>query len=503
MRTDRVQCATTGGLGAPRRRLGHQPLLGNAHAVSYLGFDGYETSWVGRNRCKDRTVTNWPRGSGEQRMLDVAVTGNVAAGKSTVVQLFAGWGATVIDADRLVREAQAPGSPTLASIAQRFGTGVIKSDGSLDRVALRSLVMGDDAARASLNEIVHPVVQRRRAELAADALAAGDCVLINDIPLLFEVLDPSDFDMVVLVDSPPDTRRARLLRERALSKPEAERLIASQLESDPKRSRSDIVIDNNGTVDELAAVASAAWKKIRARAAAKAAGSGRRLLAVFAHPDDESYGAGGTLARYADAGVEAHLICATSGESTRHRMGRRNANEIRALRREELRRAAEVLGLENYRILDFPDGGLKPDDRAGAAAVSETLKSLKPEVVVTFGPDGVTGHGDHIAVYHWTRNAWSALGKPCRLFYLTYPLDVVAPLRRRISGRPDEEIAARLDVRPWKDKKLAAIQAHASREYPFRLDAPETQHLLDQEWYAAEHTMRPLQYDLYGPNSRA
>src|SRR5256886_16293130 len=89
-------------------------------------------------------------------VLNVALTGNIAAGKSTVVDLFRRWGATIIDADVLVREAQAPGGEVLAAIAGRFGADVLASDGTLDRAALRGKVMGDQAALDALNQIVHP-----------------------------------------------------------------------------------------------------------------------------------------------------------------------------------------------------------------------------------------------------------------------------------------------------------------------------------------------------------
>src|SRR2546427_108916 len=93
-------------------------------------------------------------------VLNVALTGNIAAGKSTVVDLFRRWGATIIDADVLVREAQAPGGEVLAAIAGRFGADVLASDGTLDRAALRGKVMGDQAALDALNQIVHPAVRR-------------------------------------------------------------------------------------------------------------------------------------------------------------------------------------------------------------------------------------------------------------------------------------------------------------------------------------------------------
>src|SRR5258705_870384 len=143
-------------------------------------------------------------------VLNVALTGNIAAGKSTVVELFRKWGATIIDADALAREAQAPGSAVLAAIAGRFGADVLAADGSLDRAALRGKVMGDNEALAALNAIVHPAVQQRRLDLQRVAREHGDAIVINDIPLLFEVLDPAQFDTIVLIDAPVALRRTRL-----------------------------------------------------------------------------------------------------------------------------------------------------------------------------------------------------------------------------------------------------------------------------------------------------
>lgn len=199
-------------------------------------------------------------------MLNVALTGNVAAGKSTVLRWFAEWGADVIDADALVREVEAPGTPTLAAIADRFGPSVVQPDGSLDRGVLRRIILHDAEARADLNAIVHPAVRKRRDALAAAARARGARVLVNDIPLLFETLDPEAFDAVVLVDAPEAVRRRRLIEDRGLPAEEADRLIAAQLPSGPKRQRSDIVIDNAGSLDRLREAARAAWERLRERA---------------------------------------------------------------------------------------------------------------------------------------------------------------------------------------------------------------------------------------------
>jgi dephospho-CoA kinase len=194
-------------------------------------------------------------------MISVALTGNVASGKSTVARLFRDWGATLIDADDIVREVQQPGSPVLDRIGTRF-PGVITDDGSLDRDALRRQMLADPAARAALEAIVHPAVHARRTELLEQARRRGDRIVINDIPLLFEALDPSAFDAIVLVDAPEPVRRARLMSDRGLTPVEADRLIAAQLPSGPKRANSHIVIDNDSTRDALEQRAREAWQRL-------------------------------------------------------------------------------------------------------------------------------------------------------------------------------------------------------------------------------------------------
>ena len=199
-------------------------------------------------------------------MLSIALTGNIGAGKSTVAGLFERWGATIIDADRLVREAQAPGQPVLAQIVGRFGEKVRAADGSLDRAALRAAVLANPDALAELNRIVHPAVHRRRLALLDDARARGDRIVVSDIPLLFEVDDPGTFDAVVLVDAPEPVRRARLLAARALSPEEVDRMMAAQLSPAPKRARSDYIIDNDGDLPALERAGRAVWEALLARA---------------------------------------------------------------------------------------------------------------------------------------------------------------------------------------------------------------------------------------------
>ena len=199
-------------------------------------------------------------------MLNVALTGNISAGKSTVAELFRGWGAVLIDADRLVRDAQAPGSPVLHRIAARFGADLIGPAGELDRAALRRRVMGDPGARAELERLVHPEISRRRAALLAEARARGARVVVSDIPLLFEALDPAAFDAVVLVDAPEPVRRARLLAQRALPEEDADQMLAAQMPSAEKRGRSTYVIDNDADRATLEGRAAEVWQALLARA---------------------------------------------------------------------------------------------------------------------------------------------------------------------------------------------------------------------------------------------
>jgi len=198
-------------------------------------------------------------------VLHVGLTGNVAAGKSTVAGLFRRWGATVIDADEIVRELQAPGGAVLPHLAARFGAEVLRADGSLDRPALRARVLGDPGELAALNALMHPAVAARRRELVAAARRRGDRIVVSDIPLLFEADDPAAFDAVVLVDAPDATRRARLA-ERSLPPGEAERLMAAQQPSAAKRTRSDFVIDNAGDRTALEHAAREVWEALLARA---------------------------------------------------------------------------------------------------------------------------------------------------------------------------------------------------------------------------------------------
>jgi dephospho-CoA kinase len=192
-------------------------------------------------------------------MLRIGLTGGIGSGKSTAAARFAELGALVIDADAIAREVVQPGTPGLAAIVSRFGSSVLRADGSLDRPALARLVFDDPEALAALNAIVHPLVAARRAELTA---AAGpDAVVVADVPLLVETGMAGDFDAVVVVEAPLDQRLARLAA-RGLPESEARARIGRQASDQQRRAVATEVLDNSGSPAELARQVDAAWRRL-------------------------------------------------------------------------------------------------------------------------------------------------------------------------------------------------------------------------------------------------
>ncbi|OIV35870.1 dephospho-CoA kinase [Mangrovactinospora gilvigrisea] len=199
-------------------------------------------------------------------MLNVGLTGGIGSGKSTVSQALAARGAILIDSDVLAREVVAPGTDGLAAVVAEFGAAVLAPDGSLDRPALGAVVFADETRRAALNAIVHPRVRARSAEIAA-AAGPGD-VVVNDIPLLVETGLADRFEVVVVVDAADEVRLRRLAESRGMSAEEARARMSAQATREERLAAADVVLDNNGTPEELEAQVDRLWKQLRERAAA-------------------------------------------------------------------------------------------------------------------------------------------------------------------------------------------------------------------------------------------
>ncbi|MFI8402525.1 dephospho-CoA kinase [Streptomyces sp. NPDC085463] len=199
-------------------------------------------------------------------MLKVGLTGGIGAGKSEVSRLFVSYGAVLIDADRIAREVVEPGTPGLAAVVEAFGEDVLTAEGVLDRPKLGSLVFSDPDRLATLNAIVHPLVGARSAELESRA-EIGD-VVVHDVPLLTENGLAPLYDLVVVVDASPETQLDRLVRLRGMDESEARARMAAQATRAQRLAVADLVIDNDGPLDELEPQVRKAWDELARRAAA-------------------------------------------------------------------------------------------------------------------------------------------------------------------------------------------------------------------------------------------
>lgn len=197
-------------------------------------------------------------------MLTVGLTGGIASGKSTVSRLLRERGAPIVDADQIVHQLQAPGSPLLAEIAAAFGATVIRPDGSLDRPRLGSIVFADPAKRQQLEAIVHPPVRAQIWAEAAEHERAGAPAVILDIPLLVEGGWQEQLDRVWLVWVDAKTQVERLMARDGLPREGALARIGAQMELDQKRAFADLVIENTGSLAQLEAQVDQAWRSLLA-----------------------------------------------------------------------------------------------------------------------------------------------------------------------------------------------------------------------------------------------
>ncbi len=224
--------------------------------------------------------------------------------------------------------------------------------------------------------------------------------------------------------------------------------------------------------------------------------TGRRLLGLFAHPDDESRIVGGTLAKYADEGVAVSLLIATRGEEgSCGEPPLCTPEELPRVREAELREACAILGVHDLAILDYRDGTLAAVDRIDLTGhLVAAIRRTRPQVVLTFGPEGRTLHPDHIAIHEAVTAAFDLAADPAayqehglppfaasKLYYTTVPESLVRAINWAYPGIPDMEVTVALNISPWlEQKKRATNEAHRTQAHdqPFA-NLPE-----DARWEA-------------------
>jgi N-acetylglucosamine malate deacetylase 2 len=201
-----------------------------------------------------------------------------------------------------------------------------------------------------------------------------------------------------------------------------------------------------------------------------------RLTVVLAHPDDESFPMGGTIARYAANGADVELILATYGEAGIEGM---DLTEAAQFREREARAACAILGVRRVRFLGFADGHLtEADESAAIDRLANMLTDFPPDIVITFGPDGISGHPDHVAISRWTTAAFDRTthqpGDPRKLYYIA-PSEATrqgcgVPPRPDLVGGP----MAYIDIEAYRVIKVRAAQQHCSQNPPFS-GSPESE----------------------------
>jgi dephospho-CoA kinase len=180
--------------------------------------------------------------------LRIGLTGGIASGKTTVANLFAGLGVTIVDTDVLSREVVAPGSTLLRQITERFSMAVQNGDGSLNRQELRKRIFEDPEQRKWLEALLHPAIRKLTDERSA--AATGPYVIVA-IPLLVETGGASRFDRVLVVDCDPEVQLARLMARDGSTREEAQRMLAAQASREARLAVADDVIRNDGDLAHL------------------------------------------------------------------------------------------------------------------------------------------------------------------------------------------------------------------------------------------------------------
>lgn len=208
-------------------------------------------------------------------MREFGLTGGIGSGKSTVSSLLNARGATIIDADAIVRHLQRPGELVFEAMVERWGTQVVAEDGSLDRARVGEIVFNDSSELDALNALVHPAVAEETARLV-DEVSETDAVVIHDIPLLVlpggELLTSRDHTQwrgIIVVDTPIDVAVDRVVSSRGMDREAVEARMAAQATREERRAAADFVIDNSGDLDALEAQVAELWEWIESQDASE------------------------------------------------------------------------------------------------------------------------------------------------------------------------------------------------------------------------------------------
>ncbi len=198
-------------------------------------------------------------------MRAIGLTGGIAGGKSLVSQQLAEYGAVIIDADKVGHEAYRKGTETYRAVVEAFGPEVVGPDGEIDRRALGGKVFGDPEARRRLEEIVWPAMRAMMQERLEELRAEGASVAVLEAAVLIEAHWVPLVDEVWLVMASPETVRRRLFERNGLTPEQAETRIRAQLSNEKRRSYADVVIENDGSLEDLRRVVEESWSKLQTR----------------------------------------------------------------------------------------------------------------------------------------------------------------------------------------------------------------------------------------------
>ena len=190
--------------------------------------------------------------AGVSRLI-VGLTGGIGSGKSAAAECFAKLGVTVIDTDAIARELTTANGEAMPALRMAFGVGVVAADGSLDRPAMRQLAFSNTEVRRKLEAILHPMIRAVAEARCRQALEAGAPYVVLVVPLLIESRDYRQrVDRVAVVDCEDEVRFRRVMARSGLDRPEVERIMAAQLGRRERLAAADDVIDNNGSLEDMA-----------------------------------------------------------------------------------------------------------------------------------------------------------------------------------------------------------------------------------------------------------